>query len=75
VAATASIPVYLSVGNGSAVEIGQIKLSLDGKGRATLTTFDIAAALREAADELEKAAREAEQQTADDGEGVDGAAP
>ncbi|WP_309029120.1 hypothetical protein [Streptomyces alfalfae] len=72
-AATASIPVYLSVGGGAPVEIGSIELAADSDGRITLTTFDIAAALRETADAMDEAAREAEQQNT--GEGVDDAAP
>jgi 20S proteasome alpha/beta subunit len=75
-AATASIPVYLSIGSGSPVAIGSIELAVDSRGVFTLTSFDVAAALREAADAVEAAAREAEQQntTADDRE-VDDAAP
>lgn len=59
-AATASIPVYLSIGGGSATEIGTIKLSVDADGTATLTTFDIVAALRETADAMEASAKEAD---------------
>ncbi|MGW1267545.1 hypothetical protein [Streptomyces sp. NPDC002491] len=57
-AAELSIPVYLSIGGGSATEIGTIELSADEKGQITLTTLDIAAALRETADAIEAAARE-----------------
>lgn len=64
-AATLSIPVYLSIGSGSAMEIGQIKLSAEPDGKITLTILDIAAALRETADSMEAAAKEE----------VDGAAP
>lgn len=59
-AATASIPVYLSIGSGTAMEIGTIELSASGDGTVTLTTFDIAAALRDAADAMEAAAKEAD---------------
>jgi hypothetical protein len=64
-AATLSIPVYLSIGSGSAMEIGQIKLSAEPDGRVTMTILDIAAALRETAASMEAAATEE----------VDGAAP
>jgi hypothetical protein len=57
-AATLSIPVYLSIGSGSAMEIGQIELSAGPDGKVTLTVLDIAAALRETADAMEAAARE-----------------
>lgn len=57
-AATASIPVYLSIGGGSATEIGTIELTADADGTITLTTLDIAAALRETADAMEAAAEE-----------------
>ncbi|WAL93989.1 hypothetical protein [Streptomyces sp. Je 1-369] len=74
-AATVSIPVYLSIGGGSTVEIGTIELTADSRGVITLTAFDISAALRETADAMDEAARarEAEQQNTD--EGVDDAAP
>jgi hypothetical protein len=72
--ADVSIPVYLSIGGGSSVEIGAIELSADANGTITMTSFDIAAALRDAADSVEKAAREVEQQSTD-GEEVDGATP
>ncbi|QJT04365.1 hypothetical protein G9272_32120 [Streptomyces asoensis] len=55
-AATASIPVYLSIGAGSAMEIGAIELTADAAGTITLTTLDVAAALRETADAMEAAA-------------------
>ncbi|MGW5409015.1 hypothetical protein [Streptomyces spiralis] len=57
-AATASIPVYLTIGGGSAVEIGKVELAIDSDGTVTLTALDIAAALRETADAMEAAARE-----------------
>ncbi|MFJ9128932.1 hypothetical protein ACIRJS_33005 [Streptomyces sp. NPDC102340] len=57
-AATASIPVYLTLGTGSATEIGQIELEASADGTFTLTAFDIVAALRETADAMESAARE-----------------
>lgn len=57
-AATASIPVFLTLGTGSATEIGQIELEADASGTFTLTAFDIVAALRETADAMESAARE-----------------
>ncbi|WP_086765356.1 hypothetical protein [Streptomyces bobili] len=58
-AATASIPVYLAIGNGGIPwEIGTIELTADASGTITLTTMDIAAALRETADAMEAAARE-----------------
>ncbi|MFI1701964.1 hypothetical protein ACH419_39290 [Streptomyces bobili] len=63
-AATASIPVYLTIGGGSALEIGTIKLTADIDGKITLTTLDIAAALRETADAMDEAAKEADGGTA-----------
>ncbi|MFF3310491.1 hypothetical protein [Streptomyces sp. NPDC002952] len=58
--ATASIPVYLAIGNGgSLTEIGTIHLMADASGTITLTTLDIAAALRKTADAMEAAAEEA----------------
>ncbi|CAL9313911.1 hypothetical protein [Streptomyces sp. SudanB91_2054] len=74
-AVTASIPVYLSIGGGSSVEIGTIELAADSHGQITLTTFDIAAALRDAADAIEEATREAEQPAEGSGEEADGATP
>ena len=60
-AAELSIPVYLAIGSGSTTEIGTIELAADADGQVTLTTFDIAAALRETADAMEAAAREREE--------------
>jgi hypothetical protein len=59
-AATVSIPVSLTIGGGSAVEIGTIELALNADGTATLTTFDIAAALRETADALDAAGEDSD---------------
>ncbi|MFD8611069.1 hypothetical protein [Streptomyces sp. NPDC059631] len=57
-AATVSIPLYLTIGTGTSTEIGTIDLAVDSDGRCTLTTFDIAAALREVADAIEAPADE-----------------
>lgn len=59
-AATLSIPLYLSVGSGSEVEIGEVVLTADSDGTITMTTTDIAAGLREAADAIERAGQEEE---------------
>ncbi|WP_432164877.1 hypothetical protein [Streptomyces sp. bgisy031] len=59
-AATINIPVYLTLGTGSVTEIGTIEIEADAEGKFTLTTFDVATALRETADAMEAAAKEAE---------------
>jgi uncharacterized protein (UPF0254 family) len=58
-AATVSIPVYLGIGSGTTTEIGTIELAVNSDGTCTLTTFDIAAALREIADAIEAPEEEA----------------
>ncbi|WP_028814434.1 hypothetical protein [Streptomyces flavidovirens] len=52
-AATLPIPVYLRVGNGSETQIGEVVVSVDSTGMATLTLTDIAAALRATANEMD----------------------
>ncbi|MER8219702.1 hypothetical protein ABTZ58_03710 [Streptomyces sp. NPDC094143] len=57
-AATLSIPLYLRVGTGTEVQIGEALVAVDSDGKATLTVSDIAAGLREAADAVERARQE-----------------
>ena len=57
-AATLPIPLYLRVGNGSETQIGEVIVSVEQDGTATLTMTDIATALRETADELERSGQE-----------------
>ncbi|MFB7776913.1 hypothetical protein [Streptomyces bauhiniae] len=57
-AAELSIPVYLSIGSSAPTQIGKVSLSADANGTVTLTTLDIAAALRETADAIEAATEE-----------------
>ncbi|MFD4788247.1 hypothetical protein ACFWN1_14550 [Streptomyces sp. NPDC058459] len=57
-AAGLSIPVYLSIGSSTPTQIGTVSLSADANGTVTLTTLDIAAALRETADAIEAATEE-----------------
>ncbi|MFH9013976.1 hypothetical protein ACH4C6_21675 [Streptomyces sp. NPDC017943] len=57
-AATLSIPLYLRVGNGTDVQIGEALVAVDSDGKATLTVSDIADGLRQAADALERAGQE-----------------
>jgi hypothetical protein len=66
-AATMSIPVYLTIGNGSATEIGQIELAAEADGTFTLTSLDVAAALRETADAMEAVAKKAAEKEVDGG--------
>lgn len=58
-AATINIPVYLTLGTGSATEIGTIEIEANAEGTFSLTTFDVTAALRETADAMDAAAKEA----------------
>jgi uncharacterized protein (UPF0254 family) len=57
-AATLPIPLYLRVGSGTEVQIGEALVAVDSDGTATLTVSDIAAGLREAADAVERAGQE-----------------
>lgn len=55
---TFDIPIYLRIGSGTETEVGQVVLDIDGDGTVTMTTSDIAAALRAAADAMEASAKE-----------------
>ncbi|MFE7273032.1 hypothetical protein [Streptomyces sp. NPDC057623] len=57
---TFDIPIYLRIGNGTETEVGQVVLNIDGDGTVTMTTSDIAAALRATADAMEASAKEAD---------------
>lgn len=57
-AATLPIPLYLRVGNGTETQIGEVIVSVESDGTATLTITDIAAAPRETADEMERSGQE-----------------
>lgn len=57
-AATLAIPLYLVIGSGSGTEIGSVTVAVRADGTAELTITDIAAALRETADEMEQSAEE-----------------
>jgi hypothetical protein len=52
-AATLPIPVYLRIGNGTESQIGEVVVSVERDGTATLTLTDIATALRATADEMD----------------------
>ncbi|QFQ97450.1 hypothetical protein F9278_15900 [Streptomyces phaeolivaceus] len=56
---TLAIPIYLRIGNGTETEVGQVVLDLEGDGTVTMTTTDIAEALRATADAIEASAKEA----------------
>jgi hypothetical protein len=51
--AECTIPIYMRIGNGTETEIGQVVLEVEQNGTVTLTTSDIAAGLRSAADAIE----------------------
>ncbi|MFF8290435.1 hypothetical protein ACF068_14570 [Streptomyces sp. NPDC016309] len=58
-AATLGIPVYLRVGNGAETQIGEVVVSVERDGTATLTLTDIASALRATANEMDARMQEA----------------
>jgi uncharacterized protein (UPF0254 family) len=64
-AGTLAIPIYLRIGNGTEAEVGQVVLEVHGDGTVTMTTSDIAAALRATADAIEASAKEADDAAAD----------
>lgn len=50
---TVAIPIYLSIGGGTAMEVGQVVLDIEPDGTVTMAVPDIAAALRVTADAME----------------------
>ncbi|MBP5883166.1 hypothetical protein QBA57_28625 [Streptomyces scabiei] len=62
---TFAIPIYLRIGSGTETEVGQVVLDIDGDGTVTMTTSDIAAALRATADAMEASAKEVDDAAAD----------
>ena len=52
-AAMLPVPLYLRIGNGGETQIGEVFVSVDGHGTATMTLTDVAAALRTTADEMD----------------------
>ncbi|MDX2552612.1 hypothetical protein ACKI1J_43130 [Streptomyces scabiei] len=52
-AAAISVPIYMRVGGGAELEVGDVEVPVSGDGTMTLRRTQLAAALRSAADHLE----------------------
>lgn len=52
-AAAISVPIYMRVGAGAELQVGDVEVPVSGDGTMTLRRTQLAAALRSAADHLE----------------------
>lgn len=50
---TISVPVYMRVGGGAELQVGDVEVPVGGDGTVTLRRTELAAALRSAADHLD----------------------
>ncbi|MDX2566088.1 hypothetical protein QBA57_39655 [Streptomyces scabiei] len=52
-AAAISVPIYMRVGGGAELQVGDVEVPVSGDGTMTLRRTQLAAALRSAADHLD----------------------
>ncbi len=52
-AAAISVPIYMRVGGGAELQVGDVEVPVSGDGTMTLRRTQLAAALRSAADNLD----------------------